>query len=324
MFSRARNTYGVRSYVRATCNPEPGWLRDFIAWYIGQDGKVIESRAGAVRYFYRDGDVTIWGNQPEEVVEKSNCGIDDVKSFQFIPASIEDNKVLMESNGREYIASIKLTGAVESERLLNCNWNIKKEGKIFKQEEFMIYTRLPIDCDCKIMTVDTAQKEGESNDYSVLQIWSRRDNKIYMVDQCRGKWQYPALKTMAISFIEKHKVDLSAIFIEDKVSGTSLIQDLKRSVSVPLFAVQRNKDKYTRSYDVQGYVEAGHVYLNPLNASYTDFINEIVSFSADGSHEHDDQCDAFFDAVDKLLINPYRPLYTRAANDETLLARKIH
>lgn len=323
MFSRARNTYGVRSYVRATCNPEPGWLRDFIAWYIGEDGKVIPSRAGAVRYFYRDGDTVVWGNSREEVVAKADCEKEDVKSFQFIPASIEDNEVLMQSNGREYIASIKLTGSVEAERLLNCNWNIKKEGKIFKQSEFMIYTKAPIDLDCKIITADTAQKEGEANDWSVLQLWGRKENKIYLLDQLRGKYAYPDLKLMALSFIEKHSNDLNAIFVEDKVSGTALIQDLKRSIAIPVFAVQRSKDKYTRAYDTQGYVSAGHVYVSPLKDYYTDFINEVISFSADGSHDHDDQCDTFFDAVDKLLINPYRPIKARNDDGYASLSRKI-
>jgi hypothetical protein len=163
MFSRARNKYGIRPYVRATCNPEPGWVRDFIAWYIGEDGRVRKDRANAVRYFFRDGDIVIWGNTYEEVIDKSNCELEDIKSFQFIPASIEDNQILMQNHGREYIASIKLTGSVETERLLNCNWNVRKEGKIFKQADFQLFIQPPADIDCAILTVDTAQKEREAN-----------------------------------------------------------------------------------------------------------------------------------------------------------------
>jgi predicted phage terminase large subunit-like protein len=317
MFSRARNTYGVRPYIKASCNPEPGWVADFIDWYIGQDGLVKKDRAGAVRYFLRQGNTCIWGASPEEVADKTSCDEKDIKSFQFIPASIEDNKILMANGGREYIANLKLIGEVESQRLLYGNWKVKREGKVFKQNEFMIYTRLPIDCDCYIMTVDTAQKTKEENDYSVLQIWARRENKVYFVDQVRGKYQYPDLKMMTESFVEKHRQNLNAIFIEDKVSGTGLIQDLKRTITVPIFAIQRNTDKYSRAYDVQGYVSAGHVYVNPMMSYYPEFISEIVSFTADNSHSHDDQVDCMIDAIDKLLINPYRPTNFSANNRES-------
>ena len=308
MFSRARNTYGVRSYVRATCNPEPGWVADLISWYLGDDGKVIPSRAGVIRFFVRPGDSIVWGARPEDVAAKTGCDIRDVKSFQFIPANIEDNKILMASNGREYISSLKLTGEVECARLLDGNWKIKKEGKIFKQEQFMIYARLPVNIDHKIMVVDTAQKTKEENDWSVMQVWGRSGNKIYLIDQLRGKYTYPDLKLMFASFVNKHKQDLNLVYIEDKVSGTALIQDLQRESSVPIMAVQRNKDKYTRAYDVQGYIAAGHVYLCPRSDYYTDFISEVISFAADGSHDHDDMCDCLFDAVDKLLINPSKPI----------------
>jgi len=45
MLSRNRSTCGVRPYVRATCNPEPGWLADFLDWWIGDDGYAIPERS---------------------------------------------------------------------------------------------------------------------------------------------------------------------------------------------------------------------------------------------------------------------------------------
>ena len=38
MFSRNRSKSGVRPYIRATANPEPGWLADFLDWWIDEDG----------------------------------------------------------------------------------------------------------------------------------------------------------------------------------------------------------------------------------------------------------------------------------------------
>ncbi len=309
MFSRGRNRYGIKFYVKATCNPEPGWLADFISWYIGQDGLVIPERAGVIRYFIRDdADKTRWGSTRQEVIDDTGCEAWQVKSFQFIPAMLADNKILMESSGLEYMSNIKLSGAIEAKRLLDGNWKIKKEGKIFKQCEFMLYTRIPIDLDCKIMVCDTAQKTKEENDYSVLQVWGRKINKIYLIDQLRGKYSYPDLKIMFASFVNKHQTGLNQIYIEDKVSGTALIQELQRTCPVPILDIQRNKDKYSRAYDIQGFVAAGHVHLNPMASYYTEFISEVISFTADDTHDFDDQCDCLFDAVDKLLINPTRPI----------------
>jgi predicted phage terminase large subunit-like protein len=324
MFSRARNTYGIRPYIRATCNPEPGWVADFISWYIGENGLVRPDRDGVIRYFIREGETVAWGNSPDDLMEKSGCEREDIKSFQFISATLEDNKILMQNGGREYISSLKLTGPVEAKRLLEGNWKIKREGKIFKQSDFQIFTRLPLDIDYKVIIADTAQKTKEANDYTVIQCWGRVGNKIYLIDQVRGKFEYSDLKLTFLSFHVKHMNGLNAVFIEDKVSGTSLIQDLKREIQTPVFAVQRNKDKYTRAYDVQGYVQAGHVYLNPMLSYYTEFISEVISFTADDSHDHDDQCDGLFDAVDKLLINPAKPMYGNKANDYVSLSSKIY
>ncbi len=307
MFSRARSKTRIRPYIRATTNPEPGWVADLISWYIGGDGLVAKDRACKVRYFVRDGDLTVWGSTKEELMSKGDYSIEDIKSFQFIPANIEDNQKLMQNGGREYIANLKLVGEVESKRLLDGNWKIRKDGKIFKQNDFLIFSRAPIDIDCKIIIVDTAQKEKERNDYSVLQCWVRKDNRIYLVSQVRGKFSYPDLKIMFLSFVEQNKKELHSVYVEDKVSGTSLIQDVKRECPVPLFAVQRSRDKYSRAYDVSGYVSAGHVYLNPMEDYYPVFISEVVAF---GSEKvlHDDQCDCMFDAIEKLLINPIKPM----------------
>src|SRR5574340_642678 len=38
MLSRNRSTCGVRPYIRASANPQPGWLADFLSWWIDDDG----------------------------------------------------------------------------------------------------------------------------------------------------------------------------------------------------------------------------------------------------------------------------------------------
>jgi predicted phage terminase large subunit-like protein len=92
------------------------------------------------------------------------------------------------------------------------------------------------------------------------------------------------------------------LYIEDKSSGTGLIQDIKREGNVPVIAVQRVKDKLTRVQDVLSYVEAGYLHL-PDNAPWVnDYLAEMEEFSADNGHRHDDQIDPTIDAINTMLV----------------------
>ena len=57
---------------------------------------------------------------------------------------------------------------------------------------------------------DTANKSGEINDYSVCTTWGVANGKYYLLDVFRRRLDYPE------------------VLIEDKGSGTQLIQELKR------------------------------------------------------------------------------------------------
>lgn len=65
---RLRSTSGIAPRCRATCNPKPGWLHRFLAWWIGPDGYAIPERSGVVRWFSRDpsSDAIVWFDSLEE------------------------------------------------------------------------------------------------------------------------------------------------------------------------------------------------------------------------------------------------------------------
>jgi predicted phage terminase large subunit-like protein len=186
-------------------------------------------------------------------------------------------------------------------------------GEIIKREWFKSYSMLPpLDYVC--IFADTAQKTAEHNDYSVLQAWGYANGQIYLVDQVRGKFEAPELKRTAIAFWQKHKsshVPCRAFYIEDKSSGTGLIQDIKREGSVPVIAVQRTKDKLTRVQDVLSYIEAGYLHL-PNNAPFlSDYLAEMEEFSGDNGHRHDDQIDPTIDAINVMLSKQNNSIFTR-------------
>ena len=156
---------------------------------------------------------------------------------------------------------------------------------------------------------DTAQKVGEKNDYSVFQCWGLGyDGCAYLMDQVRGKFEAPELLTTAKVFWQKHfKADaerlgsLRSFGVEDKVSGTGLIQQLQRD-RIPVKAIERGgeKDKYTRAMDVVSYF-ANRMIRVPVDAPwYGDWMYEILQFTGVGD-AHDDQVDPSVDAVKALL-----------------------
>lgn len=184
-------------------------------------------------------------------------------------------------------------------------------GGLIKGAWFQRYDVLP-PLKYRKMYADTAQKTAERNDYSVLEVWgAREDNRgICLVDMIRGKWPAPELKRRTLAFWAKHASlptdgigTLRQLRVEDKASGTGLIQDIQHEGFIPVFAQQRDKDKVLRVGDGSPYIEAGMVWV-PAEAPFTsDFIAENESFTADDTHAHDDQIDPMLDAIEDMLAS---------------------
>ena len=177
-------------------------------------------------------------------------------------------------------------------------------GGIFKDEWWQYYDAAPT-FKWRGIYADTAMKTKEQNDYSVFQCWGVTENgKAYLLDMIRGKWEAPELLAQARSFWNKHKAGASTLRhmkVEDKASGTGLIQTLKRE-GVPVLPIQRSIDKVTRAMDAAPSIEAGHVYL-PRNAPFvSDMLMEASQFP---NAAHDDTLDPLMDAISDMLVSPY-------------------
>jgi predicted phage terminase large subunit-like protein len=179
-------------------------------------------------------------------------------------------------------------------------------GNLIHGHHFKRYTVLPKIKYRKIYA-DTAMKTKEANDWSVFQCWGLgEDGKLYLLDSIRGKWEAPELQRRAFEFWLKNKVlilgQLRKMMVEDKASGTGLIQTLKlHPYNVQVEGIERDKDKLTRVMDALPYIESGLVCL-PEDAPFTnDFLAECESFSADMTHDHDDQIDCLSDACIDML-----------------------
>jgi len=171
------------------------------------------------------------------------------------------------------------------------------------------YEVLPPDIIMMRIYGDTAQKTKEHNDYSVFQLWAKSsDGKIFLVDQVRGKWPAPQLESTMVEFWNKHKptqfkpMGAQVIKIEDKSSGSSLIQSIQSDYVIPVEPIQRNTDKVLRAMGVVKYFASKFIYL-PKDAEWLfDYKDEFRKFSPLMTHKHDDQIDPTMDAVEDLLV----------------------
>lgn len=162
----------------------------------------------------------------------------------------------------------------------------------------------------RFITADTATKTGTRNDFSVMCEWGVYLGNLYLINMVRGKWEAPELEANFRAFIgeswqknqRQELGNLRAVLVEDKASGTGLLQTVGRNSPLPLTPVQRSTDKLTRAMDTAPQLKAGKVYLPEGEPWIVEFVAEHSLFSADDSHKHDDIVDNTMDAVSYALI----------------------
>lgn len=108
---------------------------------------------------------------------------------------------------------------------------------------------------------DTAQKVKELSDYSVGTVWLRVGEEHYLLEMVCEKLLFPDLVATAVSLDERYRPTYN--LIEDKSSGTSLIQELRvKRPSMPIRAIDPGAmDKGQRLDRATPTIEAGHVHL---------------------------------------------------------------
>ena len=166
---------------------------------------------------------------------------------------------------------------------------VPETGNLIKWDWFQVYDELPAAGPNGriVQSWDTASKAGELNDFSVCTTWLDKGDDFYLIDVCRERLDYPSLKRRVIEMKDRHRAE--TILIEDKGSGTSLIQDLGRAGNCRPIKVEPQGDKMTRMATQSAKIEAGQVHI-PKSAYWLgDFRSELLAFP---HGRHDDQVDS--------------------------------
>ena len=128
-------------------------------------------------------------------------------------------------------------------------------------------------------------------DFSVATVWLARGDHSFLLDLWRERVDYPALRYAVGRLREKHPNP--TLLIEDKGSGTSLIQELRFN-NVGVIPINPEGDKQTRCAAIAAQFEAGCVFF-PKNAPWLDELKaELLGFP---NVKYDDQVDSVTQAL---------------------------
>jgi predicted phage terminase large subunit-like protein len=114
-----------------------------------------------------------------------------------------------------------------------------------------------------------ANKSGELNDFSVCTTWGVTYKGYFLLSVDRRRVNFPDLKAAVKQQRELYRADY--ILIEDKASGTQLLQDLKAEGIHGLrsYLPPPGADKILRLYAQTSEFESGRVRL-PVSAPWVD------------------------------------------------------
>lgn len=144
-----------------------------------------------------------------------------------------------------------------------------------------------------VQSVDSAFKEGVANDYSVIATWGTDGINYYLLDLWRNRVAFPDLvQGVKDQYAQWNGWSggpgIAAVLIEDKASGQSAIQTLRRETNLPIIGVPAEGSKESRADNVSPLFQAGKAYL-PADAPWVSvFVDEHVNFPRAA---HDDTVD---------------------------------
>ncbi len=168
-------------------------------------------------------------------------------------------------------------------------------GGIIKIEWFKTYTpaEQPAEFDTIFQSWDTANKSSELNDYSVCTTWGILKDHLYLLHVFRQRLDYPDLRKAVKQQAEAYRA--KNIVIEDKSSGTSLIQDLRADGVHAVTRYEPKLEKVLRMSTVTSTIEGGFVHIPAQAYWLAEYLHELSVFP---KGKYDDQADSTSQALD--------------------------
>ena len=170
-------------------------------------------------------------------------------------------------------------------------------GGLVKAEWFKTYVpgEEPAQFDRVVQSWDTANKSTQLSDYSVCTTWGQKKKRLFLLDVFRKRLDYPELKRAVRDQAKRFRPN--NILIEDKASGTQLIQELNEEGVCSVTRYEPTMEKVMRLHSVSSAIENGFVYLPGKSSWGSTYLHELTTFPYG---KHNDQADSTAQALDWL------------------------
>lgn len=179
-------------------------------------------------------------------------------------------------------------------------------GNLIKMSMFQRYKQPPERFDGLFITCDTAFSEKKSADSSAFLLGGVKGKQKYILDVYCKKVTFVDLcrdlKSFYLNAVQKYgrSNNLDAIYIENKASGISLIQQL-RAEGMPILELTPTvhnevlkkdivADKYTRFLEIEAELDSGNVSIPESSPWMPEFERQCEAFTGGKQEEHDDVC----------------------------------
>lgn len=333
LYSRCRSTSGIKSYIRATMNPDPdSWVKKLILWWLDANGEYADpAKSGVIRWFYRIDNELEWADTAEELIARHPEMVDDngdciwPTSFTYILGRLADNKILL-AKDPGYRARLMALPLVERERLLGKgaggNWKIKPAaGLYFRRAWFKFVDRIPDDLVLVVRGWDKAATQVDADNPDPA--WTRgvkmgvtKSGRFIILDVASTRGSPGSVLEFMRATAERDGRKVKVLVWQDPGQAGKVDRDLMKGIlagyRVESEVARENKVTYAGPLSTQ--VEAGNVDL--LIAPWNDeFITEGERFP-EGKHK--DQIDAAsraFMGVDNAAVRAYQAAMAEIQNE---------
>jgi predicted phage terminase large subunit-like protein len=162
-------------------------------------------------------------------------------------------------------------------------------GGLVKAEWFKRYrdNERPERFDRIVQSWDTANKATELSDFSVCTTWGLKGNNLFLIALFRQRLEYPALKRAVRD--QQSRFGANVVLIEDRASGTQLIQELVAEGCYPVTSYKPTTDKIMRLHAQTAMIENGFVHIPEAAPWLAEYLHEMTVFP---KGKHDDQVDS--------------------------------
>ena len=269
---RNRSTCGVKPYVRATCNPDPdSWVKEFIQWWIKDDGFIDDDRCGIIRWFVHVDDKFVFADTKEELESMFDSGTLKFlrpMTMTFIRGKLDENRKLLDEDP-DYRARLEMQTEEEKMALSRGNWNVvNSKDRLFNKDIINKYRVEKNEIELKdvervVTGCDPAGTSSEENDMvgivtcGIKEIDGEMHGYVFL--DTSGHYKPDEWSINVCTDYHIHKADL---IIAEKNFGGDMVESTIRSYdkNINILLSNSSKGKWVRAEPVAGLYNRGLIH----------------------------------------------------------------